>query len=124
MPYPKKKIPTEHLVKRYQAGDSLTAIATAAQQEFGISISWVAVRQRLIAAQVFVPNRNKVIRHTRTPHKQRERHSRTPPRLCAFVGGCSERTYADHDYCKKHQARVDRHGDPGVVLKPGRKVAV
>lgn len=43
-----------------------------------------------------------------------------PFRKCVVVG-CSGRAWGDNIYCKKHNLRAVRHGDPTIVLKRGRK---
>ena len=40
------------------------------------------------------------------------------------VDGCDEPATGDHPYCKLHQMRYERHGDPTIVLKRGRKKRV
>lgn len=45
---------------------------------------------------------------------------RFPARLCA-VEGCQKPRAGAHPYCKKHQMRYARHGDPTIVRTPGRK---
>lgn len=41
-------------------------------------------------------------------------------RLCG-VQGCDNVRAGAHPYCKKHQMRYARHGDPTIVCRPGRK---
>lgn len=40
--------------------------------------------------------------------------------LCA-VDGCGQPATGEHHYCKLHQMRYQRHGDPAIVQKRGRK---
>lgn len=36
-------------------------------------------------------------------------------------GPCERRVTLNQDYCAKHRLRVERHGDPAIVEKRGRK---
>jgi hypothetical protein len=40
--------------------------------------------------------------------------------LCS-IDGCQNRAYKTNLYCSVHIRRFQRHGDPNIVLKPGRK---
>ena len=120
MPFPKKAIPDAWIVERYQSGDSNETIARAAHQIYGVSITWVAVRKRLIKAGVYVVDRKKVITPLRTFAKKPQGHSTKRRYSCAFEG-CYELAIGEHLYCKLHQRRVDRHGSPYIVMARGRK---
>lgn len=37
------------------------------------------------------------------------------------VSGCDEKRTGDSPYCKKHDMRFKRHGDPSVALRPWEK---
>lgn len=41
--------------------------------------------------------------------------------LICGVEGCDRQRAAGRVYCKKHQLRYARHGDPTIVCRPGRK---
>lgn len=41
-------------------------------------------------------------------------------RAC-FVGTCERQAYGNSPYCKMHSLRSQRHGDPNIVLRRGRK---
>jgi hypothetical protein len=41
--------------------------------------------------------------------------------LACVAGGCDAPTTGQSPYCKKHDMRFKRHGDPAIVVKPGRK---
>lgn len=46
-----------------------------------------------------------------------------PRMVRRFCGaqGCTNRAYGNNSYCQRCTRRFQRHGDPNIVLKRGRK---
>jgi hypothetical protein len=67
-----------------------------------------------------VPSDQVVIKCVRGLHALPARLEDERAWCCSFLG-CGHVRSGRTPYCKMHRMRAERHGDPSVILKPGRK---
>ena len=95
------------LVEMYQRGDGLRRIAAR------YNVSHVTIANRLHSCGIEL-----------RPFRSYFYAAQKATELCHAIdhdGECNRPAIVGGSFCKKHQIRVQRHGDPTIVEKRGRK---